>query len=49
MMKVLIHGASVSIMVNGKISKAFVIEKEAWQGCMLALYLFLIVGEGLQH
>jgi hypothetical protein len=45
MMKVFIHGASVSIVVNGKVSKAFVIEKGVWQGCMLAPYLFLIVGE----
>jgi hypothetical protein len=29
-MKMFIHGASVSIVVNGKVSKAFVIEKGVW-------------------
>jgi hypothetical protein len=33
--------------VNGKASKVFVIKRSMRQGCPLAPYLFLIVGEAL--
>jgi hypothetical protein len=47
MTKMFFQGASANVAVNGKASKVLVIEKGVRQGCPLAPYLFLIVGEAL--
>jgi hypothetical protein len=47
MMKMFFQGANSNITMNGKASKALVIKRGVQQGCPLAPYLFLIVGEAI--
>lgn len=47
--KLLFENASATINLNGSLGENFRIEREVMQGCPLAPYLFLIVGEVLTH
>lgn len=43
----LLKNASATIMLNGKPTDSFPIERGVRQGCPLAPYLFLLIGEAL--
>ena len=45
--KLLFNNATVAVNFNGCPSKSFKVEWGVRQGCPLALYIFLIVGEAL--
>jgi hypothetical protein len=45
MTKLLFTGATASVCVNGTTSKPFQLSRGVRQGCLMAPYLFLIVGE----
>ena len=47
--KLLFTGASAAVNLNGSAGGSFNIERGVRQGCPLAPYLFLIVGEALTH
>ena len=47
--KLLFTGASAAVNLNGSAGRSFNIERGVRQGCPLAPYLFLIVGEALTH
>jgi hypothetical protein len=49
MTKLLFTGAKASISVNGRCTPHFPANQGVRQGCPLATYLFLIVGEELNH
>jgi len=43
--QMLLQDASASVLINGQISSSFAIQRGVRQGCPLAPYLFLLVGE----
>ena len=45
MTKLLFTSATTSVCVNGSTSKPFQLSRGVHQGCLMAPYLFLIVGE----
>ena len=47
--KLLFGNASAAVNINGSPGSTFKVERGVWQGCPLAPYLFLIVGEALTH
>lgn len=49
MIQLLFLGAKVAVSINGHITFHFSILQGVKQGCLLALYLFLIVEEVLNH
>jgi exonuclease III len=49
MTRLLFHNAAARVSLNGKSTSAFPIQQGVRQGCPLAPYLFLVVGEILNH
>ena len=47
--KLLFGNVSASVNINGSPGRSFKVERGIRQGCPLAPYLFLIVGEALTH
>jgi hypothetical protein len=47
MVKVLFANVEVAINLNGKMTKTFEIRRRVKQGCLIAPYLFFIIGEVL--
>ena len=47
--KLLFGNASAAVSINGSPGRSFKVERGVRQGCPLAPYLFLIVGEALTH
>ena len=47
--KLLLHNASALVNLNGSLGNNFSIERGVRQGCPLAPYLLLIIGEALTH
>ena len=48
-MKLLFGNATAAVNINGSPGRSFKVERGVRQGCPLAPYLFLIVGEVLTH
>ena len=45
--QLLFTGAEASVHINGRATGSFPLQHEVYQGCFLALYLFLLLGETL--
>jgi hypothetical protein len=49
MVRLLFQDAAARVIVNGHTTQAFLIQQGVRQGCPLAPYIFLVVGEILNH
>jgi hypothetical protein len=49
MVRLLFLDAAARVLVNGKATAAFLIQQGVRQGCSLVPYLFLVIGEILNH